>query len=137
MNTMSIMNIITLTKFEEPDGILVPFDIDKVPFDVKRIFYIYNVPKGECRGFHAHYETQQLLICIKGEIEVSLFDGEKIDIHILKEGQTILIPNMMWDYQRFLTGNDILLVLCSTKYNRKDYIENLEKFKEIIHGKRA
>lgn len=113
-----------LYKYEDERGILVPIDVTDLPFIPKRFFYVYNVPKDTWRGGHAHYETQQILICICGQILVKLESNDKDEEFILEEGQTCFIDKMIWDSQKFLTENSILLVLCSTKYDKSDYIYN-------------
>ena len=67
-----------------------------------------------------------------GEILVGLFDGKKTNEIILKKGESILVNNMIWDYQKFMTGDDVLLVLCSTPFDKADYIDDKEKFTKIV-----
>jgi len=110
--------------FEDPDGILVPIEFEKLPFTPQRIFYVYGIPEDEERGNHAHYKTQQVLICIKGKILVKLHDGKKFESIILKPNKSVFIDKMVWDSQVFLTGDDMLMSICSTAYDKKDYIED-------------
>lgn len=130
---MSSTNITNLTVFSDSDGTLVPISFKKIiDFTPKRIFYIKDVPKNEERGNHAHYKTKQFLICLQGSVLIKTYDGVNKYETTLSKDQGILIDNLIWDSQTFLTGKDILLVLCSTEYDRADYIEDLSKFKEII-----
>ena len=64
----------------EDNGTLVPIDFSELTFAPKRVFYVTGVPAGDERGHHAHYETQQLLICVQGKISVHLYDGYKTEI---------------------------------------------------------
>jgi len=121
----------TLEKFDDSRGCLYPLEFEKLPFYPKRFFIISDVPQGEKRGGHAHYHTEQYLICLKGKIEVSLHDGEVESFIILEPMQGLLVPSLVWDSQSFLTGEDILLVLASTSYNREDYIESFSVFKAL------
>ena len=121
----------TLEKFEDTRGCLYPFDFDKIPFQPNRVFFVSEVPKGIKRGDHAHYETEQYLICLKGEVEVFLYDGEKTSSILLKPMQGVYVPKLIWDSQIFKTGEDILLVLASTDYNKEDYIESLSLFEAL------
>lgn len=72
-----------------------------------------------------------MLICIRGKIDVKLFNGQKTDVVSLLPHQGVVVDKMIWDSQIFHTGDDILLVLCSTNYDKKDYIEDLEDFVKI------
>jgi UDP-2-acetamido-3-amino-2,3-dideoxy-glucuronate N-acetyltransferase len=129
------MYIHTLEKFEDSRGLLFPFDFSKIPFKPKRLFVITNVPKGERRGDHAHYKTEQFLLCLKGEVEVILYDGNlrSEETHIsLTAMQGVYVPKLVWDAQIFKTGEDILLVLASTLYNKEDYIESYPLFQKVV-----
>ena len=107
-------------EFVDHRGSLVPVEFKDLAFVPKRLFYVTDVPDGCRRGDHSHYKTEQILICIKGKIGVDL-NG---DYFILKENEYIYVGKEVWDAQSFLTGEDILLVLCSTNYDKNDYINN-------------
>jgi len=117
--------------FEDEDGTLVPIEFSNLPFKPQRIFYVANVPKGEERGLHAHYKTQQILTCIKGQILVRIHDGVSLTEHTLNPNESIFIDRLTWDSQVFLTGDDILLSICSTSYNKEDYIEDFNTFLKV------
>ena len=120
-----------LISYEDERGCLLPIEFNKSPFNPKRIFVITNVPKNTIRGNHAHYKTKQMLICIKGEIDVILHDGNDETITRLKKNESILINQLIWDSQKFLTDDSELLVICSTEYNYEDYILDFDQFKKI------
>jgi mannose-6-phosphate isomerase class I len=117
---------------DDRGGYLIPFEFTDLPFLPKRIFTVAEVPKNGLRGEHAHYETQQILICIKGEIMVYLDYGYKYEEVLLKKGDNIFIDKMVWDSQRFLTGDDFMVVISSTNYDINDYILNKEEFYKKI-----
>jgi dTDP-4-dehydrorhamnose 3,5-epimerase-like enzyme len=117
--------------FNEPEGVLVPIEFNNLSFEPKRVFYVVNVPKQEERGMHAHYETQQILTCLQGEILVRLHDGSSLQEYRLRPNEWILVDKMIWDSQVFITGNDILMSMCSTAYDKDDYIECFEEFLRI------
>lgn len=119
---------------KDDDGTLVPIEFSDLPFEPKRVFYVCNVPEQEERGGHAHFQTEQLLICIKGEILVKLHDGTKLSEYTLHPNQAILVDKMVWDSQVFKTGSDVLLSICSTAYNKADYIEDFSKFIELCQN---
>jgi dTDP-4-dehydrorhamnose 3,5-epimerase-like enzyme len=117
--------------FKDPDGVLVPIEFDNLPFEPKRIFYVLDVPKGEERGMHAHYSTQQIITCLRGEILVKLHDSSTLREYGLRTNEWVFVDKLIWDSQIFLTGNDILMSMCSTKYNKSDYIEDFTEFIQI------
>ena len=112
-----------LKEFRDDRGSLVPMEIEEViDFVPKRLFYVTGVPKGLRRGDHAHYKNKQVLVCVKGQIGVSLANKDFERYFILDENEYVYVPNFVWDAQVFLTGEDVLLVLCSTSYDEHDYI---------------
>jgi UDP-2-acetamido-3-amino-2,3-dideoxy-glucuronate N-acetyltransferase len=121
-----------LKTFEDKRGCLLPIEFSDLGFDPKRIFVVNNVPIGEIRGNHSHHKTKQYLICINGEVNVLLDDGvTKETIHLVKN-ESILIPELVWDAQEFLTDDAEIIVICSTGYDLDDYILTYEEFKAAI-----
>jgi len=125
------MGIDNLRIIKDERGTLAPIELNSFYFSVKRIFYVTDVPTGETRGCHSHYKTKQYLICIKGVIEVILHDGKKETITTLKQNEGLLIPELIWDSQKFITKDAVLLVLCSTPYDINDYILDFDEFLKI------
>lgn len=123
---------IELIHFADDDGCLCPLEFDGLPFMPVRSFFVSNVPAGTTRGNHAHFKTEQLLICLSGQLKIKLTDGVSQVEHVLKPHQMVYAPNLIWDSVTFITGSDLLLVLCSTNYNKDDYIENWGQFKSIV-----
>lgn len=119
-------------KFEDERGKLVPIEFSELDFIPKRIFYVTDVPKNEWRGGHAHYETQQILICVSGRVLVKLEQKNNIEEFILEKDQFCFVDKMVWDSQKFLEENSLLLVLCSTSYDKDDYILDKEKFYNLF-----
>jgi len=125
------MNIVQLKHFQDDRGSLLPIEFDNLPFIPKRAFVVNNVPLNTSRGNHAHYTTQQLIICTKGKVDVILHDGIIENTYTLNQFEQILIPALVWDTQKFLTIDAEIVVLCSTSYNVKDYIFNFDDFIQI------
>lgn len=117
--------------FKDNRGCLVPIEFSLLPFVPQRLFYVKDVPTGELRGNHAHHKTAQLLMCLDGLVEVILHDGTKESGYTLQPEQTLLIEPCIWDSQKFLMKNTVLLVLCNTPFDTKDYITNFEEFKKL------
>ena len=118
---------------DERGGVLVPIEFKDLDFVPKRLFYVTGVPYGNERGNHAHFETMQLLICVKGMIGVSLCNADDTGYIILSENEYVYVGKLIWDAQDFLTGSDVLLVLCSTNYDRKDYIEDINDYLGVVN----
>ena len=114
-------------------GTLVPVELAKdLPFHPERMFYVHSVPQGEVRGQHAHFKTEQVLICLSGQIEVICNDGREKKSFLLDSPERDLhIPEMIWDEQSYRSDSAVLLVLSSTSYNPDDYIKNYQKFVEL------
>ena len=100
-----------------------------IPFEIKRVYYIYGVKKGERRGFHAHKELRQALICIHGSCKVMLDDGkEKIDILLNDPTEGLLVDINTWREMYDFSDDAVLLVLASEYYTEADYIRSYEDF---------
>ena len=106
-----------------------------ISFDIKRIFYISNVPKESKRGFHAHRHTKQFLICLKGSCEVYLEFKGKSETIILKENAEGIFIQNEWHIMKNFSDDCILLVLANSIYDEKDYIRNYEEFLKYSNEK--
>ena len=101
----------------------------EIPFSIKRIFYIYDVPQNETRGNHAHKICNQFFICLKGSIEVICDDGSRKKNTILNDPQKgLFVPNSIWASQHYLMKKSILLVLTDQDYSEDDYIKDYNNF---------
>jgi dTDP-4-dehydrorhamnose 3,5-epimerase-like enzyme len=125
------MNYKSFKYFEDERGILMPVEFFDLPFTPKRVFIVKNVPLNMVRGNHSHYNTKQYLICVNGTVDVILHDGLNETTHNLIKGQSILIPELIWDSQKFTSEDSEILVLCSNEYDANDYILDFDKFKKI------
>ena len=125
----------TLRVFSDHRGDLIPIDFNALPFEPKRIFLVKNVPKLQIRGNHAHYTTKQIVYCMQGCVEVQIDDGVSSKVTKLRAGQNLYIPNKIWDKQRYLQENTIVLVICSTLYDENDYIDDYDKFLNLVKNK--
>ena len=120
------------------DGILVPIELEKqIPFEVKRMFYVFGVNSDKSRGQHAHYKTQQVLICLHGCVVCVCKDayGHEIKVTLDYPTKGLFIPEMIWDEQVYTSPNSVLLSICSTEYNKDDYINSYSEFQSLVRGK--
>lgn len=104
---------------------------DILPFDVKRVFYLYDIPGGESRGAHAHKECHQFLIAAGGSFEVFLDDGKiKRQILLNRPYVGLHIPPGIWAAEENFSSGSICLVLASNSYSEEDYIRVYNDFLE-------
>lgn len=125
-------SIIELPKYEDIAGNLTPvYGNINVPFDVKRVFYSYDIPGGQERGAHAHKECHQLLVAASGSFEVVLDDGvNKRTILLNRPFYGLHIPSGIWASEQGFSSGSICLVLASHVYDEEDYIREYRDFLE-------
>jgi dTDP-4-dehydrorhamnose 3,5-epimerase-like enzyme len=117
-------------------GSLIAFEENvNVPFDVKRVFYIFDTKGSVSRGLHANRRTKHLLININGSCRVKVDNGkEKVDILINRPDQGLFINNMVWKEMHEFSYNCILMVLASEYYDETEYIRDYNEYMKIING---
>lgn len=115
-------------------GMLVALEEFKdIPFEIKRVYYMYDTADGVRRGFHAHKSLEQILICIHGSCKVLLDNGEeKKVVSLEKPYEGLYIANNMWREMYDFSPDAVLMVLASDYYNEEDYIRNYEDFLSFI-----
>ena len=125
-------NLIHLRKIKERSGNITPVENNEdIPFAVKRVFYLYDIPGGESRGAHAHIECHQFLVAASGAFEVLLDDGRiKRQILLNTPDMGLHIPPGIWASEVNFSSGAICLVLASHSYNESDYVRNYEDFKK-------
>ena len=134
-NTVSDCSIIDMSKVHTDVGnITVLENGENIPFDVKRIYYLYDVPGGESRGGHAHYELEQYIIAASGAFDVVLDDGVNKRRVTLNRPHIALhiVPGLWRELDDFSSGS-ICMVLASHTYEESDYIRNYSEFKKLVN----
>ena len=124
--------LITLPKNHQLNGNLTSItNGEEVPFDVKRIYYLYDVPGGNSRGGHAHKDLYQIMIALSGSFSVTIDDGKLKRSFLLNQPyQGLLIPPGLWrDLDDFSSGS-ICMVLASELYDENDYFRDYQNFKD-------
>ena len=123
-------NVYSLPKIHNRAGNITPLNnsID-IPFDIKRVYYLYDIPAGEIRGGHAHKELHQLIVAVSGSFDVTLDDGYNKKTVTLNQPNFGLhiIPGIWRDLSNFSSGA-ICVVLASHEYDEKDYIRDYNDF---------
>jgi hypothetical protein len=125
-------SIIELTRIENRSGNITPVTGNiNLPFDIKRIFYTYDIPGGESRGAHAHKECHQFLVAASGSFEVALDDGvNKRTVLLNRPFYGLHIPPRIWAAEQGFSSGSVCLVLASHKYDEADYIRDYQEFLE-------
>lgn len=113
-------------------GELVPIESNKeIPFEIKRVYYIFNVEDNVRRGFHSHYNLHQALICVKGSVKIELKNPNESEIVTLDNpSEALYIGPMIWREMYDFTDDAVLLVLASDHYSEEDYIRNYDFYLE-------
>ena len=129
---MTVYNcsIIEMPRIENEAGNITPVQgLENLPFEVKRVFYLYDIPGGEARGAHAHKECHQFLIAAGGGFEIALDDGKnKRTVMLNRPYYGLHIPPGIWAAEQGFSSGSICLVLASEKYDEKDYIRDYDDF---------
>ena len=118
-------------------GKLVPIEgNDSVPFDIKRVYYIYEVNQEKRRGFHSHKELEQVLICVHGSIKILVKTPEEEKVVVLDNpNKGLYIGPDIWREVYDFENDGVLLVLASNHYDEKDYIRNYDDYVEYYNKK--
>ncbi len=126
--------IIDLPKVEDARGNLTFIEGNNhIPFEIKRVYYLYDVPGGESRGGHAHKNLQQFIIAANGSFDVILDNGQqKKRFHLNRSYYGLYIKNMTWRELDNFSSGSVCLVLASDVYDEDDYIRDYDTFKEIV-----
>lgn len=122
--------LIDLPKIADPRGNLTFIEGNQhVPFDVRRVFYLYDVPTGSDRGAHAHRSLHQFLVCLSGSFDVALDDGrDRRTVHLNRPWNGLHVPPMIWASEVNFDPGSVCLVLASDRYDEADYIRDYDAF---------
>lgn len=131
MNNVYDAKLLGLPKIEDPRGNLSIIEqIKQIPFEIKRVYWIYDVPGGKDRGAHAYKENQEFIVALSGSFDVELDDGRNKQTFSLNRSYFgVYVPKGMWRTMKNFSTNSLALVLSSTEYDENDYIMDYEEFK--------
>ena len=132
--SLSKCKIIELPKVADQRGNLTFIEENRhIPFEIKRVYYLYDVPGGESRGGHAHKNLQQFIIAASGSFDVILDDGfERKGFHLNRSYYGLYVPPMIWRELDNFSSGSVCLVLASELYDEEDYIRDYETFRNMV-----
>jgi len=135
MKSIYDCSLVELPRIKNRAGNITPVHNNiEIPFSVKRIFYLYDIPGGESRGAHAHKECHQFLIAASGSFEILLDDSKaKRLVHLNRPYLGLHIPPGIWASEINFSSGSICLVFASTLYDEKDYIREYADFLSFIN----
>jgi hypothetical protein len=127
---LSDCKLVALPRIQDPRGNLTFIEGgNHVDFDIRRVYYLYDVPGGSERGGHAHKELRQLIIAMSGSFDVVLDDGvEKKRFHLNRSYQGLYVCPMIWRELDNFSSGSVCMVLASNRYDESDYYRDYEQF---------
>ena len=133
-NTIESVSLIELPKISDENGRgnLSVIEKEILPFEIARVYYLYDVPSGEARGGHAHYDLEQFIVAASGSFDVILDDGiNKKRVSLNRPNLALhVVPGLWRELDNFSSGS-ICMVLASHKYEETDYIRDYDEFKTL------
>ena len=126
------LQVINLPKFLDPRGNLTFIEEEThLPFKIRRVYWIYDVPGGEHRGGHAFRETEEFIVALSGSFDVVLNDGNKeYRFSLNRSYYGVYVPQMIWRLLENFSTNSLALIIASTDYSEADYIRDIKEFKD-------
>lgn len=129
MSTIQNCKILSIPKIEDPRGNLSVIENDVIPFEIKRVYYLYDVPSGAERGGHSHKEQYEFLVALSGSFDVIINDGNQQKIVTLnKPFEGLLITNGIWREIKNFSSGAVCLVIASDVFSEEDYVREFEDF---------
>lgn len=128
-----LVKLINFPSLGDERGSLVAIEANKsVPFEIKRVYYIYGTKAGVSRGYHAHKELKQVAVCVSGKCCMILDDGSnKEEVWLDSPTKGLLIEEMVWHEMHDFSPDCVLLVLASDHYDEEDYIRDYREFLRV------
>ncbi len=128
------VNILNLEEHGDDRGTLIALEqLKNIPFEIKRVYYMFDTVHGVRRGFHAHKRLKQMLICVSGSCKILLDDGkEKIEVPLDKPNKGLIIESNIWREMFDFSKDAVLMVLASELYDESDYIRDYNQFIKFV-----
>ena len=136
---MLITKMIDFEEHGDDRGTLISLEqMKNIPFDIRRVYYMYGTGAQVRRGFHAHKNLKQVLICVSGQCKILLDNGkEKTSVVLNSPSRGLLVEADMWREMYDFSEDAVLLVVASLLYDEEDYIRNYDEFLEYVNQKQG
>jgi len=135
---ISLCRIVELNRHRHANGSLTVFEnkAEGCLFDVRRVFYLYDVPADAERGGHSHHEAQELIVALSGSFDVVLDDGKHTpkSFTLNRPYRGLYIPAGIWRILNNFSGGSVCMVLTSERYSEADYVRDYDTFKHLTNG---
>jgi len=131
MSSIQNCKLLPIPKIEDPRGNLSVIENNVIPYEIKRVYYLYDVPSGAERGGHSHKNQQEFLIALSGSFDVILNDGtNERTVTLNKPFEGLLITNEIWRELKNFSSGAVCLVIASDVFSEDDYIREFQDFLE-------
>ncbi len=133
---MSLIKTVSFKPLGDERGSLIALEGNKsVPFDIKRVYYIFGTKEGVSRGFHAHRNLKQVAVCVTGSCRFILDNGKQREEVALDKSTTgLLIDDLTWREMYDFSPDCVLMVLASEYYDESDYIRDYQEFLQVVNN---
>ena len=126
-------SILNIPNVHEKRGKLAVIEKDIIPFEIKRVYYLYDVPSDAFRGGHAHKKQNSVIIALSGSFEVIIKNGnERFSVMLNKPDKGLLVPNMIWREIENFSSGAVCLVIASTEFDEADYIRDFSDYTSLV-----
>jgi len=134
---MNKQKIINLPKIKDKRGNLSFIESgNHIPFEIKRVYWIYDVPGGEHRGGHAFREQSEFIVALSGSFDIEIDNGKDIETYRMNRSYYgLFVPQGLWRQMKNFSTNSLALVIASTAFNARDYIRDYKEFKLLVDEK--
>lgn len=128
---LSKVQLIELPRFLDCRGNLSFVEqLNHIPFEIKRIYWLYDVPGGECRGGHAYKQNEEFIVALSGSFDIVLDDGNETKTFSLNRSYYgLYVPKGLWREMNNFSTNSLAMILSSTNYDANDYVRDYDQFK--------
>lgn len=127
------VSVLRLVRHRDERGMLLPLEFDSLPFPVRRLFTVVDVPSGTLRGGHGHRRGWQLMICVGGAIQLRLrHNRQEVSLTLSDDGPGLIVGPGVWAEQTYLVGNSVLLVACSEAFDSESYFTEANSIDIVV-----
>lgn len=130
------IKLVQLQKHGDERGVLISLEYQRnVPFEIRRVYYLFGTKEGVKRGLHAHRALTQMIVAVRGQCRFLLDDGgERVEVLLDNPAQGLLVKSMIWREMYDFSSDCVLMVLADAHYDESDYIRDYQEFLDLSTG---